>query len=137
MHRVCGYRYDTETVSVFKHEPTDPLGIELTSAPGYEHPKVTRAVGSVAGKLMIGDAVMSVQGATAAEAVESAATLAARGVPTLAIAQFLSGPHMVHPHTVHLPLGALLITCTIYGTDSLAPHLPGGSRARRRRRDRP
>ena len=27
-----------------------------------------------------------------------------------------SGPHMVHSHTVHLPLGALLSRCTMCGT---------------------
>ena len=27
-----------------------------------------------------------------------------------------AGPHMVHPHTVHLPLGALLTPCTMCGT---------------------
>ena len=26
------------------------------------------------------------------------------------------GPHMVHPHTVHLALGALLSPCTMRGT---------------------
>ena len=26
------------------------------------------------------------------------------------------GPHRVHSHTVHLPLGALLMTCTMCGT---------------------
>ena len=34
-----------------------------------------------------------------------------------------SGPHMVHcPHTVHLPLGALLVTCTMGGYGSTGPH---------------
>ena len=28
----------------------------------------------------------------------------------------LPGPHMAHCHTVHLPLGALLIPCTMRGT---------------------
>ena len=26
-----------------------------------------------------------------------------------------TGPHMLHAHTVHLPLGALLIPCTVCG----------------------
>ena len=30
--------------------------------------------------------------------------------------EYSAGPHMVHSHTVHLPLGALLSPCTMCGT---------------------
>ena len=31
-----------------------------------------------------------------------------------------AGPHVVHPHAVHLPLGALLSPCTMWGTGTTA-----------------
>ena len=67
------------------------------------------------------------------------------GTPTattwlyIAISSY-AGPHMVHCHTVHLALGALLMTCTMCGTGDLLParrlELPrvphGGARRARR-----
>ena len=43
------------------------------------------------------------------------------------IRRFRPGPHTVHCHTMHLPLGALLFPCTVCGTVTLPlplPHLP-------------
>ena len=49
------------------------------------------------------------------------------GVPFLYPHPYVSGPHKMHPHTVHLALGALLIPCTTWRTGASPlplPHLP-------------
>ena len=43
--------------------------------------------------------------------------------PSKIFAPYVTGPHMVHSHTVHLPFGALLIPCTMCGTGCLTPSL--------------
>ena len=48
----------------------------------------------------------------------------------LNLIMFPSGPHMVHSHTVHLPLGALLSPCTMCGTGSPSPRSSGTSAGR-------
>ena len=42
------------------------------------------------------------------------------GDDTLDLSEFQSGPHTVHSHAVHLPLGALLSPCTMCATGSSA-----------------
>ena len=47
-----------------------------------------------------------------------------------------AGPHMVHSHTVHLPLGALLSPCTMCGTGA-ASRTPTASRTSPQTPERP
>ena len=79
--------------------------------------------------------------AAARRAHGSSSGAPARAVPPLAVLALTPGafvgewpgPHMVHSHTVHLPLGALLSPCTMCGTGewlaeadaALALFLPG------------
>ena len=82
-------------IAVWKAAAADRLGIELRSEQGDRHPVVSSVAdrftqGLAAGKLVVGDVLVSVQAATASESMGVAATLGANGHASRATSQFLS-----------------------------------------------
>jgi len=82
-------------VNVEKSVASDKLGVELRSAPGEKHPTIIGVAdrftqGRAAGKLEVGDVLLSVQAATVSETIGMAATLGANGHAALTTSVFLS-----------------------------------------------
>ena len=83
------------TICVVKESVSDKLGIDLVSMPGDKHPTVKAVVdrfinGVAAGKLVPGDKLISVQAATKAESLGTAATIGANGNAASTTTYFIS-----------------------------------------------